>query len=259
MDPAGADDAGVRDLLRAAVLCNDATLVAPPAPPAPAVAWSITGDPTEGALLALAAKGGLDLEAVRAANGRVAELGFDAARQRMTTVHEAGDGVLVVCKGAPEVVVPLLAAGDRDVGPRALAAADQLAADGYRVLALAERRLATAPARIEDEERELHLLGLVAMADPPREAAAGAIAACRSAGITLVMITGDHLLTASAIARRLGILDDDRVAVTGRELAAMDPRERENAVDRIAVYARTARTRSSPSSRRSSGAGPSSR
>jgi Ca2+-transporting ATPase len=234
-----------RALARAAVLCNDAVLVPPdaghgPRPTAASLAeWSITGDPTEGALLAFGAKLGLDRLVLQRRYPRCAELAFDAARKRMTTVHADGDGVLVVTKGAPEAVIPLLATEDQPLGARCLGNAERLARDGYRVLALAERRLPALPPSVEAAEAELRLLGLVAMADPPRETAAAAIAACRSAGITPVMISGDHLLTASAIARRLGILGADRVAVTGRELVAMSPDELEREVDRIAVYART--------------------
>jgi len=223
-------------LARAAALCNDATLV----PPVSAREdWSITGDPTEGALLAFAGKCDLDLGEVRAAFPRLAELSFEAARQRMTTLHRDGAGVLAITKGAPEAVIPRLATADAAAGREALSAAERLADDGYRVLAVAERSLAEVPDPLETAEQELRLLGLVAMADPPRATAAPAIAACRAAGITPVMISGDHLLTAGAIARRLGILDEGRIAITGRELAAMTPDELDEAADRIAVYART--------------------
>ncbi len=223
-------------LARAAALCNDATLV-PPA--STAEDWTISGDPTEGALLAFAGKNSVDAAGTRARYPRLAELGFDTSRKRMTTLHADRGSVLVVTKGAPEAVIALLADEDEAAGVEALVAAERFAGDGYRVLALAERRLPGRPDSLEGAETGLRLLGLVAMADPPRETAASAIAACRAAGITPVMISGDHLLTASAIARRLGILGEDRIAVTGRELAAMTPDQLADASDRIAVYART--------------------
>jgi len=236
IDPEPEGDDRFPALLRVAAICNDATLV-PPA--APDEAWSITGDPTEGALLALAARHGVDRDEVRARHPRHDELTFDAARRRMTTFHADGEGVLVAVKGAPEAVIPLLAPEEARRGAAALELAARLAADGYRVLALADRHLAAPPEQLEAAETRLRLLGLVGMADPPRMEAADAIAACRSAGITPVMITGDHPLTAGAIATRLGILGDGRVAVTGAELETMTADELERSVERIGVYART--------------------
>ncbi len=236
LDPDPGDEARFAALLRAAVLCNDATLVAPASPDG---AWTILGDPTEGALLSLAAKRGLDIDGLRAAHGRLEELAFESGRRRMATLHADGDRVLVTVKGAPEAIVPLLAPGQDDAVAAMLEEADRLAAGGFRVLALAEAELASVPVPLERAERDLRFLGLVGMADPPREAAAAAIAACRAAGITPVMITGDHPATAVAIATRLGILGDGRTMVTGADLERMDPAELEAVVDRIGVYART--------------------
>ncbi len=223
-------------LLRVAAICNDAALV-PPVDPGGA--WSITGDPTEAALLALVARHGTDRDALCERHPRSEELTFDASRRRMMTLHADGDGILVALKGAPEAVIPLLAPQEASHAAEALEVAARLAAGGYRVLALADRRLAAIPASIAAAEHDLRLVGLVAMQDPPRRQVAAAISASRAAGITPVMITGDHPLTAGAIAARIGILGDGRIAVTGADLEAMSADELAQSIDRIGVYART--------------------
>jgi Ca2+-transporting ATPase len=215
--------------------------------------WAITGDPTEGALVAMAAKLGVVREEPHVTGPRVAEVAFDSARRRMTTVHrrspdEDGRAVptlgtdaryWIAVKGAVESLAPLLSADQADVLAEARAVAERYAADGYRVLALADGGIEAVPDEPGDAEEGLRLVGIVAMADPPREAAAIAIEECRSAGITPVMITGDHQLTATAIARRLGLLDDARESITGAELAQIPDDELAERVGRIGVYART--------------------
>ncbi len=236
VDPAPDGDERFDALVRVAALCNDAALV-PPAEPAGD--WSITGDPTEAALLALAARRGIDRDALRDRYPRREELTFDSSRRRMMTLHVDGDCILAALKGAPEAVIPLLAPDEAGHAAAALEVAGRLAADGYRVLALADRRLAARPPSITDVEHDFRLAGLVAMQDPPRHHVAAAISASRAAGITPVMITGDHPLTASAIAARIGILGDGRIAVTGADLEAMGVDELARSIDRIGVYART--------------------
>jgi Ca2+-transporting ATPase len=145
----------------------------------------------------------------------------------------------VAVKGALESVGPHLAESERDVLAAALDVADRLAADGYRVLAFAERTLPDVPRPLEDAETELRLIGLVGMADPPRVESAPAIAACRAAGITPIMITGDHPLTAAAIARRIGMLTDGGSTLTGAELEALDDAAFAARVADVCVYART--------------------
>ena len=145
----------------------------------------------------------------------------------------------VAVKGAIESVAPLLAADQADVLAAARDVTEQFAADGYRVLALADAGLTTVPDDPEQAEQGLRLVGVVAMADPPRESAAVAIAESRAAGITPVMITGDHQLTATAIAKRLGMLDDGRESITGEELARISDEELAERVEHIGVYART--------------------
>ncbi len=225
-----------------AAACNDATLV----PPEGDREWSITGDPTEGALVAFAAKLGVRQKEVAVYCPRVAEVSFDAERRRMTTIHARGDFDLqteepnwVAVKGAIESIAPLLASDQADVLAQARRVAERYAQDGYRVLALADAGIDAVPAEPADAEESLRLVGVVAMADPPREAAAAAIAESRLAGITPVMITGDHQLTATSIARRLGMLDATRESITGAELAEIGDEELAQRVAGIGVYART--------------------
>jgi Ca2+-transporting ATPase len=191
-------------LLRDVVLCNDADL-RPPGPDRPS--WTPVGDPTEAALLVLAGKGGLDAGAVRAAHPRTGEVPFDSVRKQMTTVH----GDLLICKGAPEVLLTgdTIRYGDL---ARARAVASGLAAQGYRVLAVAD-----------GERGALRLAGLVAITDPVRRDAPEVLASFGDAGVDLLMITGDAAGTALAVADRVGIDHGGRV-VTGADIdAGADP------------------------------------
>jgi P-type Ca2+ transporter type 2C len=232
-------------MIDAAVLCNDAVLVAPEDEGEP---WTVLGDPTEGALLSLAGKLGVD-QAVRSLQApRVSEVPFDSTRKLMTTVHDhVTGGTLVASKGAVESVLAAashvaLPSGDVTIDDHhrqeLLDRADAYAADGYRVLALAERRLADDSTLGADVEENLVVLGLVAMADPPRAESRAAVEACVSAGITPVMITGDHPSTARAIGTRLGLLDG-REVLTGAELAQIHATGLADRVEAIGAYART--------------------
>ncbi len=232
-DPAA--DAALDRLARIAAACNDATLRAPAKAGGE---WSITGDPTEGALLAFAGKLGIFASDLLAEHPRVEELTFDAARRRMTTLHAFEDRVRVASKGALEALAPLLDPADAPLLAAAETAALRYAADGYRVLALAYRDIEAIPADLEHAESSLRLAGIVAMADPPRAASTASIAACRAAGVTPIMITGDHPLTGTAIARRIGILGPGGETLTGVELDALDDATFADRVDRVAVYAR---------------------
>ena len=228
-------DRHLQALGRVAAACNDAVLHAPPEAGQP---WTIGGDPTEGALLALAGK----LQGrhpVTTEGRRVAEIAFDAARRRMCTLHDDGEGIWVAAKGALEALAPHGDASDAAAWDEGAQVADRYAADGYRVLAIAERRLDGLPVDLDEAEDGLILLGLVGMADPPRPGSAVAVAAAREAGITPVVVTGDHALTAGAIARRLGILRPDGRAMTGAELAKLDDAAFAEVVADVAVYART--------------------
>ena len=204
------------------------------------------GDPTEIALDRAAALAGFERRDVEAAAPRVAEIPFDSERKRMTTVHPAGAQFVAYTKGAPESVLPrcvdaLVADGGCGIdGDALLALAARMASEGLRVLAVAQRRWPELP-RLGDAdavEDDLTLLGLVGLIDPPRPEAAAAVRACKSAGITPVMITGDHPATAGAIARRLGMIDDGGAILTGPELASLDDAALAERIERIRVYAR---------------------
>ncbi|MFB9476681.1 cation-transporting P-type ATPase [Nonomuraea salmonea] len=225
----GAQDPHELDaLLTAALLCNDARLCPPRAPDEE---WTELGDPTEAALLAAAGKLGLDRTDLHADFPRVAELPFDSDRKRMSTVHLLpGGGVRVICKGAPEALLhPDVLTDDPALLTRAAQRADRYARDGYRVLAVANADLDAVPDPVR--EGGLSLLGLIAILDPPREAAAAAVADCKKAGIRPVLITGDHPGTARAVAADLGIIDAGDRVVDCREPGAFDAAP-------AAVYAR---------------------
>jgi Ca2+-transporting ATPase len=209
----------VTELLAAAALCNDAALVSPEN----GQEWAAVGDPTEAALLAAAAKLGLAFQEVRQNWARVAELPFDSGRKRMTTVHRhPGGGVRIICKGAPEAVLAAPVVAHDDAIGLAMARADELARAGFRVLAVAavDRPALLAGAAPGGLERGLRLLGLIAIADPPRASAAATIASCQAAGITPVLITGDHPATARAIATELGIISPGGEVADCRQVAA---------------------------------------
>ncbi|WP_413798423.1 cation-translocating P-type ATPase [Streptomyces iranensis] len=206
-------------LLRASMLCNDAALEPPPDADG---RWRAMGDPTEAALLAAGARLGLDRLALERELPRVDEIPFDSARKRMTTVHRAphGGGLRVVCKGAPEVMLrPPVLIDPPDTRTRAAVRAETLARDGYRVLAIAsadhdERR----PESSDAWESELSLLGLVGILDPPRDTSRTTVTACEHAGIAPVLITGDHPLTARAVAARAGIEAREDEVTTGMRI-----------------------------------------
>jgi len=208
-------------LLSAAALCNDAALRR--AEPA-ACGWVAVGDPTEAALLAAAAKLGVDQSVLNAELPRCGEVPFDSDRKRMTTVHRRPDGgVRIVCKGAPEALLhsSKLADGAETVASASVRA-EEMARAGRRVLAVAQADRPGMPTAAPDLEQGLHLLGLIAILDPPRAGAAATIAACRAAGITPVMITGDHPATARAMATEVGVIRPGEQVVDCRQLPAGD-------------------------------------
>jgi Ca2+-transporting ATPase len=224
-------------LLSSFALNNDATLDAEE---------RVSGDPTEIALYAAAQQAGLERHELEQASPRVAELPFDADRKRMTTLHQTTEGIIAFTKGAPERVLALcteiLATEGSEPLDQTLILdeAEQLAAQGYRVLAFACRRWPSLPDSLEPEQIEagLQFLGLAALMDPPRPEAAEAVALCKTAGITPVMITGDHAATALTIARQLGIADDDIPVMEGTELAELSQEAFEARVETLQVYAR---------------------
>ena len=192
------------------------------------------GDPTEIALVDHANEAGFDVDALREALPRIAELPFDSDRKRMTTVHQRAHDVLVTVKGAPETVLPLCIDVDADDWRRR---ADQLAAEGLRVLALAARS-ADPHVTVEHVDRDLHLLALVGLIDPPRPEARAAVAECVAAGIAPVMITGDHPATALAISRALGVAGDQDSVITGRDLERLGDMELAARLAHARVFAR---------------------
>ncbi len=236
--PAGATR-GIDLLLRAGVLCNDALLRNDGG------RWLIMGDPTEGALVVLAAKAGFNVKDERLKNPRIDEIPFSSERKRMSTVHPAGDGRRVAfMKGAPEVVLRLCTSEIRDDDRQGLdearraailGVAEEMARAGLRVLALATREMGGGAGEIE---ANMSFIGLVGMMDPPREEAVEAVKVCGEVGIRPVMITGDHKLTAMAVAREVGIYHDGDIALTGAELEALSEGEFEAVVERASVYAR---------------------
>jgi len=197
------------------------------------------GEPTELALYNAAKERGYDKLALLLQFPRVAELPFDPERKRMSTMHQDGDGMRLYCKGAPERVLPLC--GDIDQ-MLVSGEAEKLALEGYRVLALATRTFKEKPQRSSpvdvEAEADLSFLGLVALIDPPREEVPQAVRDCIGAGITPVMITGDHPATAQAIAERLGIASSKEQLIAGPELDEMPSQELEQRVRQLRVYAR---------------------
>ncbi|MEO8681024.1 MAG: cation-translocating P-type ATPase [Vicinamibacterales bacterium] len=228
----------VTELLRAAALSSDARVLLDDRG-----RWHVEGDPTEGALVVAAEKAGLDQAALNEAQPRQLEIAFTSERRRMTTLHRAeGASLVAYSKGAVDAVLPDCATWERDghevplhPSDRAalLALEREMASVGLRVLAIARKR----HAELADAERTMTWLGLVGMMDPPRAEARAAVQTCWDAGITPVMITGDHPLTATAIAKEIGLLDGRRV-VSGQELSQISDDNLVREVNSIGVYAR---------------------
>jgi Ca2+-transporting ATPase len=225
-------------LLRAGVLCSDAHL----SQDGETGQWHVKGDSTEGALVVAAAKAGLHKVDLDAECPRVDEIPFSSETKRMTTLHTAPSGIIAYSKGAPEVILDactrqLMETGETQLDQSAkeaiLETGRRMASDALRVLALAYKSDAT----LENAEQEMVFLGLAGMIDPPRPEATAAVQTCEQAGIKVVMITGDHPLTAEAIARELGILKAGRL-ITGTELDALSDAEFERGAEAIEVYAR---------------------
>jgi Ca2+-transporting ATPase len=232
---------GLQKLLTAATLASDTHLIADEKNES-GNEWSIKGDPTEGALVVAAAKAGLQKESLDSEFPRVQEIPFSSETKRMTTLHQTNGSLTAYAKGAPEMILescdwhltadgvkPLDAAGRK----QALATAHEMAGEALRVLAISTKPDVT----LETAQTGMTFLGLAGMIDPPRPEAKSAIATCEQAGIRAVMITGDHPVTAQAVARELGLLKTGRV-VTGAELEAMSDEEFKREVETIEVYAR---------------------
>ena len=213
-------------LLRTALLCNDATVNEN----------GEVGDPTETALVRLGEDHGFDEEAIRSRWLRLTEIPFDSDRKLMSTVHQMSGGLLMVTKGAVDVLL-----GRCIITPEERKAAEdanqRFSQEGLRVLAFACRRIDRAELSLADEN-SLDFLGLIAMMDPPREESKAAVAECIAAGIRPVMITGDHKVTASAVAKEIGILTEGTQAVEGADIDGMSDEELREFVPKVSVYAR---------------------
>ncbi len=245
VDPSARND--LMTALEAAVLCNGADLSQDEHG-----AWSVVGDPTEGALLVAAQKIGIDRASSWEERPLVAELPFDARRKCMSMIRRDQDGRLVVyTKGAPDVVLGFCPSAlvdgtaaplDENLRERILTSNEALAAQTLRVLAVARRRLEDDGGTLvpESVERDMTFLGLIAMMDPPRDEVRTAMAECAEAGIRTIMITGDHKATAIAIARDLGFYHEDSRALTGRELDELSDETFDEQLPTVAVYARVA-------------------
>ena len=195
------------------------------------------GDPTETAIVLAAHEQGFEKDELNSRCPRLAALPFDSDRKLMTTVNRIKDKNIVIVKGAFDMMAPLCVKGDIE---KAKAMTEEMSSDALRVLSVAYKEIDVIPETPTSEALEsgLTFIGLVGMIDPPRPEAKQAVAVCRKAGIKPIMITGDHVVTASAIARELGILLEGDRAVTGAELDAMTEQELDSAVEEISVYAR---------------------
>ncbi|KZE84273.1 ATPase [Paenibacillus elgii] len=246
----------LRRLLQVSVLCNNAELREEraeskknqPDDETEGV-WSIKGDPTEGALVVLGAKAGVTQQSLEGLYRRIVEFPFDSERKRMSVIVEHQGGRMVCTKGAPDVLVQQCAyvLWDDKIIPftptlkqKVMAANEGMAKNALRVLGLAYRDLKLTE-RSEEEtavESQLVFVGLTGMIDPPRKEAREAILKCRKAGIRTVMITGDHQTTAEAIARQIGILPQDGLALNGQQLSAMSDDDLDKRIGEVYVYAR---------------------
>lgn len=228
---------GLEDLITSSVLCSNA---------APNAQGEFSGDPTEVALLLMAEQQGYEIKAIAHESPRIYEWSFDSDRKRMSVAHNHQGKVIIHTKGAPESV---LAVSTMNEGNKKeiLKAIESLSQQGRRILAVARKVL---PGSLNDFDSNLYsswseieigleFLGLVAIADPPRQESIQAVADCRAAGVKVVMITGDHPVTAAAIAKELGILDDHfNQILTGSDLETMTDKELKGEVEKVAVYAR---------------------
>lgn len=195
------------------------------------------GDPTETAIVLAAHKNGMPKDELNTEHTRIGEIPFDSDRKLMSTINKFGDKNIVIVKGAFDMMAERCISGNLE---KAKELTEKMSSDALRVLAIAYKEIDTIPEELTTEniESDLIFAGLVGMIDPPRPEARDAVAVCRKAGIRPVMITGDHVVTAGAIAKDLGILVEGDKAITGAELDAMTEEELDRQVESISVYAR---------------------
>ena len=225
------NSAAVKQLLQYGTLCSDGSVVFTDD------GVQHLGDPTETAIVLAAHNNGMPKDQLNNHYPRLAEIPFDSERKLMTTVNKIDGKNIVIVKGAFDMMAPRCVKGNID---EARHYTESMSAQALRILAIAYKEIDTVPEHPTSEELEsnLTLLGLVGMIDPPRPEAKVAVSTCRKAGIKPVMITGDHVVTASAIAKDLGILENGDRAITGAELDAMTDSELDKEVENISVYAR---------------------
>lgn len=231
------DKSAIDYLLKAAVLCNDSQIKDE----------AVIGDPTEGALIVLGAKGGYNREELNERYPRLKEFPFDSDRKMMSTLHKIEDELLMFTKGAPDIVLSRSSKIRINGEVRDITEEDkkrikkmnaEYADNALRVLGYAYKSLEEEDATLEDEEQNLIFAGLTCMIDPPREEAKKAIKLCKSAGIRVVMITGDHISTASAIAMQLGIIDNKEQTMEGHLINNYSKEEFIKKVTNLNVFAR---------------------
>ncbi len=229
ISPNNADD--IKKLLMYGTLCCDGSVVFTEDKE------QHIGDPTETAIVYAAHKSGMPKDELNSSYPRLGGIPFDSDRKLMSTINEIDGKYVVIVKGAFDMMAERCVEGDLATAKRYT---EEMSENALRVLAVGYKVIDSIPAELtsEDLENELTFMGLVGMIDPPREEAKAAVATCRQAGIKPVMITGDHVVTASAIARELGILLEGDLAITGAELDAMTDRELDQQVEKISVYAR---------------------
>lgn len=227
----------LKQVLKIGLLCNESNLSQEDG------AWKIDGDPTEGALIVSAVKAGLIAEDEERLHPQIAMLPFESDRGYMATLHRSGDKSIIHIKGSPEKVLEMCTdcLTDGDLRKKEiLEAAHFFASEGLRVLAMGYKDASPELTELHhnDISSGIVFAGLQGMIDPPRPEAIEAIARCAEAGIRTVMITGDHAVTAVAIAKRMGIGRDEPVVVTGKEIEAMSEEELFHKVQTASVYAR---------------------
>lgn len=226
-----------KQMMRLSILCNDSTNVD----------GEEIGDPTETAMINLADKLGVPAQRVRNAYPRLSELPFDSDRKLMSTLHNLKDGYTIVTKGAVDVLAGRITTIQKDGKVCPITEEDRqeiakwnekYSRDGLRVLGVAYKKLDQEKELTLDDEQDLTFFGLIAMMDPPRQESADAVRKCIGAGIRPVMITGDHKVTAAAIAKRIGILNNLDEACEGSQIDSMSDEELKSFVEKISVYAR---------------------
>jgi Ca2+-transporting ATPase len=242
-------DENLKTLLKVAVLCNDSALEQD----TQTAKWIIRGDPTEGALVVAAQKAGISKENLADQEPRVFEVPFSSERKRMTTIHSANGKRIAYMKGAPEMVLErcskILLGGkeqpfSKESQNKLFKVTEAFALQALRNLAFAYKELPISPEEFKEEMEEgFVFVGIMSMIDPPRPEVKDAIAICKKAGIRVVMITGDHKLTATAVGKELKLLDEKDIAsqvLTGQELEQMTDAQLADVVEKVVIYARVA-------------------